>query len=282
MTTEMTTETLTAEDEAIRAASPALWATLSPKGRQVQQPVHFLPLQTAQARGKAFNATIGQITDGRGKAVPLPTMAAALGGLDEAARSQAFLYSPVEGLADLRRAWRERQAHRVPSSLPLVTVGAEQARALISDLFAYENRTVFLANPSDSTVSYLMSYLNVDLLIDWKNLPEGVPVLAIVDQGRRPQEDRENLIRAAGRGPVVAVVNELFEGLVGVHENLVPIRVESVGALRLGFITFPFAAESAVADALEKKVKMLLRAQVGSPPAAMQSVLLRYLSQSSS
>lgn len=276
----MTPETLTAEDEAIRAASPALWATLSPKGRQVQQPVHFLPLQTAQARGKTFNATIGQITDGRGKAVPLPTMAAALGGLDEAARSQAFLYSPVEGLADLRRAWRDRQGHRVPSSLPIVTVGAEQARALILDLFAWENRSVFMATPvSEGAVSYMMMRLNVDLLVNWKDRPEGEPVLVIADLAKGGRED---LIRAADGGPVVAVVNHLFEDLVGVHENLVPIRVESVEALRLGFITFPFAAESAVAEALEKKVKMLLRAQVGSPPAAMQSVLLRYLSQSSS
>lgn len=278
--TEMTPETLTADDEAIRAASPVLWATLSPKGRQVQQPVHFLPLQTAQARGKAFNATIGQITDGHGKAVPLPAMAAALGGLDETARSQAFLYSPVEGLADLRRAWRERQAHRVPSSLPMVTVGAEQARALLSDLFAWEHRSVFLTTPcSESAIIYLMAYLNVDLVVDWKKLRDGEPVFVIADQSKGV---RDELMRAADRGPVVAVVNELFEDLVGAHENLVPIRVESVEALRLGFITFPFAAESAVANALEKKVKMLLRAQVGSPPAAMQSVLLRYLSQSSS
>lgn len=280
MMTEMTPETLTADDEAIRAASPVLWATLSPKGRQVQQPVHFLPLQTAQARGKAFNATIGQITDGHGKAVPLPAMAAALGGLDETARSQAFLYSPVEGLADLRRAWRERQAHRVPSSLPMVTVGAEQARALLSDLFAWEHRSVFLTTPcSESAIIYLMAYLNVDLVVDWKKLRDGEPVFVIADQSKGV---RDELMRAADRGPVVAVVNELFEDLVGAHENLVPIRVESVEALRLGFITFPFAAESAVANALEKKVKMLLRAQVGSPPAAMQSVLLRYLSQSSS
>ncbi|HET9227376.1 MAG TPA: hypothetical protein VFR31_11965, partial [Thermoanaerobaculia bacterium] len=59
----------------------ALRATLSPLGRRVQQPAAFLPLQTAQARGKRFNATIGQITDGHGKAVPLPTMEAVLSEL---------------------------------------------------------------------------------------------------------------------------------------------------------------------------------------------------------
>lgn len=267
---------MTVEDEAIQAAWPALWAALSPLGRQVQQPVHFLPLQTAQARGKAFNATIGQITDGRGKAVPLPAMDAALGGLDDASRSQAFLYSPVEGLADLRRAWRERQAHKVPASLPLVTVGAEQARAILGDLFAMEGRIVVLPEPVHSSDRDLFELrLGADVRPSLEDLPEGEPVLAMTDDG-------EALIRAAGRGPVVAIVNDLFEELAGIHGNLIPIRVEEVEALRLGFLTFPFAAESAVADALEKKVKMLLRAQVGSPPAAMQVVLLRYLSQSSS
>ncbi|HEX3127998.1 MAG TPA: hypothetical protein VH394_11775 [Thermoanaerobaculia bacterium] len=246
---------MTPDDEAIQAASPALWSALSKLGRAVNQPVHFLPLQTAEARGKPFNATIGQITDGHGKAVPLPTLAAALGGLSDEARSRAVLYSPVEGLAELRQAWKERQAHRVPSTLPIVTVGAQQGRALVGDLFIEEGRIV-VSQPDDLF-----------------GLPEGEPVVAFL-------EDRDALLRAAGRGPVVAVVDELFEDLVDLHENLVPIRVEEA-PLQVGFLTFPFPADSAIAVALEKKVKMLLRAQVGSPSAAMQVVLLEALRQRS-
>jgi hypothetical protein len=264
---------LSKDDEAIRAASPALWSALSRLGRTVQQPVHFLPLQTAEARGKPFNATIGQITDGHGRAVPLPSMAAALGGLSDEARSRAFLYSPVEGLADLRQAWKERQAHRVPSSLPLVTAGAQQGRALIGDLFVEEGRIVV----SEQDCDLFGMRLGADVRSSLAGLPEGEPVVAVL-------EDREALVRAAGRGPVVAVVDERFEELVGLHENLIPIRVEAA-PMNVGFLTFPFPADSAVAIALEKKVKMLLRAQVGSPPAAMQVMLLealRYRSQSSS
>jgi hypothetical protein len=264
---------LSEDDEAIRAASPALWSALSRLGRAVQQPVHFLPLQTAEARGKPFNATIGQITDGHSRAVPLPTMAAALGGLGDEARSRAFLYSPVEGLADLRHAWKERQAHRVPSSLPLVTVGAQQGRALIGDLFIEEDRIVV----SDPDGDLFGMRFGADVRSSLDGLLEGEPVVAFL-------EDREALVRAADRGPVVAVVDERFEELVGLHENLIPIRVEEA-PLNVGFLTFPFPADRAIAIALEKKVKMLLRAQVGSPPAAMQIVLLealRYRSQSSS
>jgi hypothetical protein len=260
-------------DDAIREAAPALWAALSPLGRSVQQPANFLPLQTAQARGKAFNATIGQITDGRGKAVPLPTMEAALSELDDAARSQAFLYSPVEGLADLRRAWRERQQRErpdaPPSSLPLVTVGAEQARAILGDLFAGEGRIVVLpepVRPSDRDLFHLRLAADVRSTLD--GLPDGEPVLAV-------DRDKEELLRAAERGPVVAIVDGLFWDLIGVHENLVPVRVEEIEGKEVGFLTFPFPPDSAVADALEKKVKMLLRAQIGSPPAVTQVFALR-------
>jgi hypothetical protein len=261
---------MTPDDEAIRAASPALWSALSRLGRSVQQPVHFLPLQTAEARGKPFNATIGQITDGHGKAVPLPTMAAALGGLSDEARSRAFLYSPVEGLADLRQAWKKRQAHRVPSSLPLVTVGAEQGRSLVGDLFVEEGRIVILPEPARASDRDLFEMrLGADVRSSLDSLPEGEPVVAVL-------EDRNALVRAAERGPVVAIVDEGFEGLVGLHENLIPIRVEEAPR-NVGFLTVPFSADSAVAVALEKKVKMLLRAQVGSPPAMDQVLVLRSL-----
>jgi hypothetical protein len=251
----------------------ALRAALSPLGQRVQQPAAFLPLQTAQARGKRFNATIGQITDGHGKAVPLPTMAAAVEGLGEEEKSRALLYSPVEGLADLRRAWQERRGH---AALPLVTVGAAQARALLGDLFVMEGRIVVLGDPvrpSDRELFHLR--LGGDVRTSFEGIPEGEPVLAV-------DRDREELLQAAERGPVVAIVDELFPELIGVHENLVPIRVEEIESREVGFLTFPFPPDSAIADEMEKKVKMLLRAQIGSPPSITQVLALRQVSSPSS
>jgi hypothetical protein len=243
----------------------ALRAALAPLGRRVQQPVAFLPLQTAQARGTRFNATIGQITDGHGKAVPLPTMAAAVEGLDEEQKSRAFLYSPVEGLADLRRAWQQRQGHAV---LPLVTVGAAQARALLGDLFVMEGRIVVLREPVRPVDRELFELrLGGDVRTSFEGIPEGEPVLAV-------ERERDELLRAADRGPVVAIVDELFQELIGTHENLVPIRVEEIEGREVGFLTFPFPPDSAIADEMEKKVKMLLRAQIGSPPAITQILAL--------
>jgi hypothetical protein len=45
----------------------------------------------------------------------------------------------------------------------------------------------------------------------------------------------------------------------------------------VGFLTLPWEPESAPARALESKIKMLLRAMVGSPSAATQTLLLRAL-----
>jgi len=278
-------------DEAIRAASPALWEALSPLGRRVRQPVHFLPLQTAEARGKPFNATIGQITDGHGRAVPLPPMAAALGGLDEEERSRAFLYSPVEGMADLRHAWRERQG--LPdSSLPIVTVGPEQALGLAAQLFAAPGRPALLIADVTGDRPGLQDLLEIrigaDLLLRLEDRPVGEPLFVVVPPGAR----RADLVAAAERGPLIVVVDAarpapdadagraLFRGLLDASPSLIPLLVEGSEELgfpggRVGFLTFPFPPDSAVALGLESKVKMVLRAEIGSPSAATQRLVLR-------
>lgn len=310
-------------DAVIQAASPALWAGLSGLGRRSRQPARFLPLQTAEARGKAFNATIGQITDGHGRAVPLPTMAAALSGLSEAERSQAFLYSPVEGLAALRQRWRAWQRRGQPddkaSSLPIVTMGPAHARCLAAEMFAEEGRAVFLYEPCLPEARDLFEIkLGARLcplpLHDGRfdptalpralsELPEGEPGLLFLrfpnDAGFTPKHrDKAGFCRAlaeaAEKRPVLVLVDDtweepgapsgsLFWYLAGCHENVVPVKLDGAdGCLgfpggRVGFLTFPFDLESGIAKALESKVKMLLRAEVGSPSTASQTVLMRGL-----
>lgn len=304
---------------------PALWRALSPLGRRARQPANFLPLQTAEARGKPFNATIGQITDGRGRAVPLPSMAAALSGLEDEERSRAFLYSPVEGLADLRRVWREWQRRGVrpelPSSLPIVTCGTAQARRLALEMVVGEGRAVAIragCRPGDRDL--LEQRLGARVLEIPPHqgrfdptltaralsvLENGEPAVALLEfpregtgytpTGHERSSLRRSLIEIAEHHrPLVVIVDDcwevpetpsgsLFWGLIGRHPNLVPIKVDGAdGHLgfpggRLGFLTFPFAPESGLAVALESKVKMLLRAELGSPSATTQMILLRSL-----
>ncbi|MFW6175706.1 MAG: aminotransferase class I/II-fold pyridoxal phosphate-dependent enzyme, partial [Acidobacteriota bacterium] len=135
-------DSVEAANAALREASPALFQALSPLGRRAFFP-QDIPFQAAEARGKRFNGTIGQITDGRGGAVPLPAVAQALEGLPEGSRNRALLYSPVEGIPEVRRSWRSWQLHalagesdgRRAATLPMVTAGLTHSLALVADLF---------------------------------------------------------------------------------------------------------------------------------------------------
>jgi len=313
-------------DDALEAAAPALWAALSPLGRRLRMPANFLPQQTAEARGKRFNATIGQITDGHGRAVPLPTVAAALAGLSEEGRSRALLYSPVEGLLELRQRWRARQRRGQPedrpSSLPLATGGVVHALSLAAQLFAAEGRPVLLQAPPPAEHPAVLGLrtgarlVPVDglgkrpcdpqpLAAALRALADGEPALvalrlpAAADEAPPSPQERSTLVKvlfaAAARRPVVVLVDDLWElepggaggslfwDLAGRHPSLVPLKVDGAdGRLgypgaRIGFLTLPFPPDSVAAREVENKVKLLLRAEIGSPSAASQMVLLAAL-----
>ena len=81
-----------------------------------------MPFQAAQARSKTYNGTIGQITDGRGQVLRIEPLAEGLGAMTQEDQNRALLYSPVDGIPEVRQAWRGWQRRHVdddlPSSLP--------------------------------------------------------------------------------------------------------------------------------------------------------------------
>ncbi len=278
---------LSPADEAIRRGCPALWECLSPLGRRLRQPANFLPQQSAEARGKPFNATIGQITDGHGRAVPLPAMAAAITDLSDAERSRAFLYSPVEGFLELRRRWRERQrrgvAEELLSTLPLVTAGRVQALAIAAELFAGEGTCVAL--PADAPEDYAATFtLRTGArrvgLEELGGEADGKPALVVL--GGEDGAPLARLAAIAARRPLAVIVADgepspsAFWRLAALHPNLFPVKVDAAGE-GVGFLTFPFPPESDLAAAIESKAKTLLRALIGSPPAFAQALLLHEL-----
>lgn len=327
MSADPSPDPVLAANDFLSAAAPAVWAALSPLGRRALQPASFLPLQSAEARGKPFNATIGQITDGHGTAVPLPSMAAALAGLEDAERSRAFLYAPVEGIAELRRAWREWQRRGMdasappPSSLPMVTAGTAQARSLAAELFVGEGTRVVLPHPGrEEDLELFVDRLEARavpcdctsgghfdpaaIARHLADLPAGEPAVVLLEFPRGETgyipvvRERASfcsaLAREAEHRPLVVIVDDTWQGLgipsasffwslAGRHPNLIPLKVDGAdGQLgfpggNVGFLTFPCEPESDLARSLESKTKMLLRAQVGSPPAMTQMVLWRGL-----
>lgn len=129
--------------------APALARALSDRGRALVFP-RGIPFQAAEARGTAYNSTIGQLTDGHGHAMPLDLGARLVPELDQDA---AWLYAPVQGPAAIREAWRRRQLRLAgdsvgPLSLPVVTHGLTHSIQLLAGLFAAPDLDVVVPTPA--------------------------------------------------------------------------------------------------------------------------------------
>jgi len=228
----------------LRDGAPALFLALSSLGQRVYFPPD-VPGQSAEARGKAINGTIGQITDGRGGAVPLPSMAAALSGLSSEDQSRALLYSPVEGIPEARQRWRAWQrrgvAEEIPSSLPLVTAGLTHSLSIVADLFGGEGRPVAIPRPFwgnyrqtfsvrtgaevKAAPGYVEGRYNTRAIAEaLDGVPDGEPAVALLNLPSNPggysltvaerNEVRESLLGVAERRPLVVVCDDAYAGLV--------------------------------------------------------------------
>jgi aspartate/methionine/tyrosine aminotransferase len=231
-------------NEPLERDAPALFQALSPMGRRIFFPPD-IPAQAAEARGKEINGTIGQVTDGRGGAVCLPELAAAFGGLSGQDLNQALLYSPIEGLPEVRRRWREWQRRQAPagtpSSLPMVTVGLSHGLSLVADLFGGEGKAVAIPQPfwgnyrqafatrTGARVLTAPTYVNGRyeprcIANALAGLPEGEPAVALLNVPSNPggyTPDRaerratvESLVAEAGRRSLVVVCDDAYAGLV--------------------------------------------------------------------
>ncbi len=139
--------TLEAVNTDLQHHAPAAWACLSRLGREAVTP-QGIPAQAVEARRCTYKATMGQVTDGHDKAVPLPALARAFTAVDQ---EQAFLYSPQGGLPALRQAWAARLDTRggtVSRSLPVVTNGLTHGVSLVADLFADPDTPVLVPWPT--------------------------------------------------------------------------------------------------------------------------------------
>ena len=115
-----------------------------------------IPAQAGEAKGATINATIGQLTDGAGQAMPLPAIAKAIGSIGA---NDATLYAPQGGRADLRAAWLDRLNKQGdgPKSLPFCTVGLTHELSLLADLFVDEGSDVLLPDPGWGNYNHIFS-----------------------------------------------------------------------------------------------------------------------------
>jgi aspartate/methionine/tyrosine aminotransferase len=225
-------------NDVLARTAPALARCLSPLGRRAEFPPGVLA-QTRAAQGCELNATIGQVTDGAGLPLSLPTMEDAVPGLDPAS---TFLYGPQAGDPGLRALWARRQQrlagdHAAPTTTPMVTLGLTHGVSLVSDLFADADTDVVLPWPTWGNYQHVFGLRHAARFVEYPFYDgDGFNVTGFVDAlsrcagkaivvvnfpanpaGYSPTEaERDAIVDAvvARRQPTVVLLDDAYQGMV--------------------------------------------------------------------
>jgi aspartate/methionine/tyrosine aminotransferase len=121
---------------------------LSERGKNIFFPKLGILAQSAQAKGKAINATIGEAVEDDGTSMHLPEF----DSLVNMPTATIFPYAPSFGKPELRALWKESIYRKNPSlkdiviSNPIATNGLTHGISMAGYLFANEGDTVLLSN----------------------------------------------------------------------------------------------------------------------------------------
>ena len=121
---------------------------LSERGKNIFFPKLGILAQSAQAKGKAINATIGEAVEDDGTSMHLPEFDA----LVNLPTANIFPYAPSFGKPELRSLWKESIYRKNPSlndtviSNPIATNGLTHGISMAGYLFANEGDAVLLSN----------------------------------------------------------------------------------------------------------------------------------------
>ena len=124
-------------NDQIMAGSPAVVDMLSARGKAIFFPRMGVLSQSAEARGKAINATIGIALEEDGTPMRLPCIAQRV----QLPPASVFSYAPSPGRPELRQAWKQFLMQKNPSlagkevSLPVVTSALTHGLSMAGYLF---------------------------------------------------------------------------------------------------------------------------------------------------
>ncbi len=130
----------------IQNSNPAILGMLSERGKNIFFPKLGILAQSAQAKGKEINATIGEAIEDNGHSMHLPEFDQLINLPD----SSVFPYAPSFGKPDLRNSWRSFLYKKNPSlgetliSLPIATNGITHGLSIAAYLFVNEGDNVII------------------------------------------------------------------------------------------------------------------------------------------
>ncbi|MFC1761221.1 aminotransferase class I/II-fold pyridoxal phosphate-dependent enzyme [Planctomycetota bacterium] len=136
----------TALNETISAVNPAVLDMLSVRGKAIFFPAKGILGQSAAAKGKEINATIGTALEDDGSPLALDCITELI-NVDTA---KAVLYAPSYGLPDLRDTWKTMMLKKNPNlagktiGRPVVSQALTHALSIASYLFLGEGEELIL------------------------------------------------------------------------------------------------------------------------------------------
>jgi aspartate/methionine/tyrosine aminotransferase len=133
-------------NDVISAANPHVFGMLSEKGKRIFFPKRGILAQTAEASGRAINATIGTALEDNGNPMCLESLWKQL----NLQKRNIFSYAPSFGRPEIRAAWKDMMFKKNPSlsgtaiSLPIVTSALTHGLSMAGYLFVNEGDTLVL------------------------------------------------------------------------------------------------------------------------------------------
>jgi aspartate/methionine/tyrosine aminotransferase len=135
-------------NDVIKAQNPNVIKMLSTRGKNIFFPKLGILAQSAQAKGKNINATIGEAVEDDGSSMHLP----AFDSLIKLSVNSIFPYAPSFGKKELRDCWKDflirknKGLEKITFSTPIATNGVTHGISMAGYMFANEGDTVVLSD----------------------------------------------------------------------------------------------------------------------------------------
>jgi aspartate/methionine/tyrosine aminotransferase len=238
----MTSPLAVALNETVQKENPVALSLLSRRGREIFFPVHGILGQTAEAKGKKYDATIGIALEEDGGPMCLPSLTKSFA----LPAKKVVTYASSFGDMQLRTIWKERMRRNTPSlrvdtSLPVVTAGLTHAldcagalfidpgdEVVITDKFWDNYRLTFENNHGGTLMpfhTFSESEFSISALLEAIKSTKARKKIVLLNFpnnpcGYTPTEDEAEgiaqgiLARAEAGDELVIIVDDAYYGLV--------------------------------------------------------------------